>query len=419
MRLSSTRKSRRAIAAISCLFACGALGAWYWTGSQGNPPSIPPNSVAAYLLEANSRYQFNDGVARRGYSTIHRLDPRVAWEIDNELRKASARSGIPVAYLAAYVRQESTGDPKAEYRNAVQWDAAADDRERFAATDLGLVQINGRNLLAMFPDMALGELRAKAEDIGFATAFLVDLVSDHLKWASEIDIDDIPEVHESIKIKAKEPLWLAALAYNRGRGGALKILGNPIACRHADLVMSAMRQIEGRITGVDQPDWPVASTSDGSSPMAFGEISSRVEGLQSLLNTLFDTNPKLSVDGNFGAATRSAVTRFQEARGLPPTGVVDDVTWSALASGKSDEGGDGLETLVIGSKGARVRELQRLLNLRADSNTKPLIEDGVFGRGTRDAIARYQHDNGLDENGLVDAKTWASLKSEIPEQRSP
>lgn len=66
MRLSSTRKSRRAITAISRLFACGALATWYWMSSQAAPPEITPISVAALLLEANSRYQFNDGIARRG-----------------------------------------------------------------------------------------------------------------------------------------------------------------------------------------------------------------------------------------------------------------------------------------------------------------------------------------------------------------
>lgn len=35
-------------------------------------------------------------------------------------------------------------------------------------------------------------------------------------------------------------------------------------------------------------------------------------------------------DGVFGAATRTAVKRFQSARHLDPTGVVDDLTWKAL-----------------------------------------------------------------------------------------
>ena len=61
-----------------------------------------------------------------------------------------------------------------------------------------------------------------------------------------------------------------------------------------------------------------------------GDTGPAVEGLQRLLNTKLVPSPELTVDGDFGEATRAAVTRFQRANGLGPTGVADPSTRKAL-----------------------------------------------------------------------------------------
>lgn len=35
--------------------------------------------------------------------------------------------------------------------------------------------------------------------------------------------------------------------------------------------------------------------------------------------------------------------------------------------------------------------------------------DGVFGEGTRTALRRFQHDNGLEESGIAEGETWKAL----------
>jgi hypothetical protein len=45
---------------------------------------------------------------------------------------------------------------------------------------------------------------------------------------------------------------------------------------------------------------------------------------------LYTEGDPVRVDGDFGAATQAAVENFQTAHGLPPTGMIDDPTWSAL-----------------------------------------------------------------------------------------
>ena len=56
--------------------------------------------------------------------------------------------------------------------------------------------------------------------------------------------------------------------------------------------------------------------------------------------------------------------------------------------------------LKVGSTGAQVKELQRLLSLR---------EDGVFGIKTLKAVKDFQSKNGLVSDGVVGSKTFESL----------
>ena len=56
--------------------------------------------------------------------------------------------------------------------------------------------------------------------------------------------------------------------------------------------------------------------------------------------------------------------------------------------------------LKVGSTGAQVKELQRLLSVR---------DDGVFGIDTLKAVKDFQAKNGLISDGIVGSKTWDVL----------
>lgn len=56
--------------------------------------------------------------------------------------------------------------------------------------------------------------------------------------------------------------------------------------------------------------------------------------------------------------------------------------------------------LTIGSRGDVVKQLQRALNL---------IDDGIFGKLTEEAVKAFQRANGLKPDGVVGEKTWAKL----------
>jgi D-alanyl-D-alanine carboxypeptidase (penicillin-binding protein 5/6) len=55
-----------------------------------------------------------------------------------------------------------------------------------------------------------------------------------------------------------------------------------------------------------------------------------VENLQRTLNHRMKLDPGLSVDGDFGPATETAVKQFQVSQGIAPSGILDTATWKAL-----------------------------------------------------------------------------------------
>jgi D-alanyl-D-alanine carboxypeptidase (penicillin-binding protein 5/6) len=61
-----------------------------------------------------------------------------------------------------------------------------------------------------------------------------------------------------------------------------------------------------------------------------GQEDPLVEPLQRTLNELLKPSPNLSVDGDFGPNTETAVKAFQKLKGLKPTGEVDGAFWKAL-----------------------------------------------------------------------------------------
>ena len=65
-------------------------------------------------------------------------------------------------------------------------------------------------------------------------------------------------------------------------------------------------------------------------PLALGANGELVEALQRTLNAVLKPSADLSVDGDFGAVTQSALERFQREKGLDVTGIADAATWKAL-----------------------------------------------------------------------------------------
>ena len=123
-----------------------------------------------------------------------------------------------------------------------------------------------------------------------------------------------------------------------------------------------------------------------------GSNDPAVRDLQEALKTLgYDPGP---VDGLFGAATESAVKKFQQARGIAADGVVGRVTWINI-----DEADQSDPILNVGSTGLPVRRLQsRMSAVGYDTGGV----DGRFGSKTEAAVRKLQQDFQLGVDGVVE-----------------
>ena len=129
-----------------------------------------------------------------------------------------------------------------------------------------------------------------------------------------------------------------------------------------------------------------------------GNRGNTVKFLQCYLNLYGN---QLSVDGQFGSGTQSAVIKFQRDNGLTADGIVGRNTWRKLLMQEAT-----LPVLRQGSRGVYVRYLQqKLLSKLYSVGTI----DGIFGANTTSAVKQFQQDNGLSPDGIVGPLTWARL----------
>ena len=130
-----------------------------------------------------------------------------------------------------------------------------------------------------------------------------------------------------------------------------------------------------------RPEWP---------QLASGLKNKNVKAMQHLL---VNKGYSISIDGDFGENTRTAVIRFQKSRGLTADGIAGERTLSAL-----------IVDVGNGSRGQAAYAAQTLL-----SKFETLDVDGLFYAGAASAARTFQQKMGLFIDGIVGADTWQYL----------
>lgn len=148
--------------------------------------------------------------------------------------------------------------------------------------------------------------------------------------------------------------------------------------------------------------------------LRYGSIGSDVKALQeSLIGAGIAVRG--GADGVFGSATQAALQQYQEAKGLPRSGTVDEATANALASpggGSVTPTTSALVGLTAGSLGNTVKQLQQAM-IDAGVTVRGGA-DGIFGPATAKALKEFQASQGLPSTGTVDVATAQALADPKP-----
>lgn len=161
--------------------------------------------------------------------------------------------------------------------------------------------------------------------------------------------------------------------------------------------------------------------------MSLGSEGPDVESVQyylAFLGYFYPQLPPIEITGFYNEETRDAVFTFQNAYGLPVTGVVDANTYYTIereyknavadlpanyqsAIGEPYPG----RFLVVGDTGESVRIIQEYINRIAlnDPAIPTITVDGIFGEETKRAVIAFQRQLGIEETGAIGPAEWTEI----------
>lgn len=129
--------------------------------------------------------------------------------------------------------------------------------------------------------------------------------------------------------------------------------------------------------------------------------------------------PQTAADGIYGNETAAAVSAYQKFRGLPVTGIVDQVTFDAISydyAAVTEEACRPASLCIFprgGYKAAKgdsddiIYLIQLVLRyISSEYETEHVELDGVYGDSEVKAVTAVQQKHGLPPTGEVDRATW-------------
>jgi peptidoglycan hydrolase-like protein with peptidoglycan-binding domain len=155
-------------------------------------------------------------------------------------------------------------------------------------------------------------------------------------------------------------------------------------------------------------------------------IGQPVRSLQTMLRAIAQQGSYQTTvipDGIYGPETTLAVTDFQKRNRLPPTGVTDFDTWTAISDAYDEaiiylDQAENLEIILDSNQVIRIGERNPFLYVAQgmllflsdeyDEIIAPTVSGSLDGSTAR-SIASFQKLNNITETGELDKKTWKHL----------
>jgi peptidoglycan hydrolase-like protein with peptidoglycan-binding domain len=151
--------------------------------------------------------------------------------------------------------------------------------------------------------------------------------------------------------------------------------------------------------------------------LSLGSSGEQVSALQYMLSTLssfISEIPEVTIDGQYGLATRDAVLAYQRFAGLTPSGLVGTATWDSIYNRFSGITGTVLDNSSLfpsASTMETIADVQRSLQtvVSAFSAIDPPRITGVLDRNTTRAIGKVQSLLGLKPTGQITSELRRDL----------
>ncbi len=135
--------------------------------------------------------------------------------------------------------------------------------------------------------------------------------------------------------------------------------------------------------------------------------NSRGAAVEDVQRRLRAVGYELEVDGAYLERTQNAVRSFREAEGLPEGDTVDDRTWAALVDASFSLGDRMLYLRMPFFHGCDVRSLQSILEVLGFAVGD---SDGIFGAHTEHALRDFQASVGLVDDGIAGNTTYDAIE---------
>ncbi|MFA5775478.1 MAG: peptidoglycan-binding protein [Ilumatobacteraceae bacterium] len=137
-------------------------------------------------------------------------------------------------------------------------------------------------------------------------------------------------------------------------------------------------------------------------PLIKGNRGNVVKTLQTKLNTYLKLpkRKRLSVDGQFGTGTVTAVRKVETANGLPVDGIADQDVLAIIGMDSNR---------IVLSSGTRHSTVATAQTALARVLKVKVRADGIYGSGTTTLVKRFQKSVGLKITGNINRITWLAL----------